>query len=170
MRSSSKPIEAAAYGHSAAATGDGEGEMKKLKAELGREHEMLLRALADFDNYRGRVEREREKAAQSGKREVLAGLLDAVDGFERALQLTADVPGGIGEGFQAIHRSLLNLLKANDVTPFESVGQAFDPALHEAIGVLSDSNQETGEVAEEVQRGYRLGAELLRPARVRVAQ
>ena len=131
---------------------------------------MYLRALADFENYRGRVERERAKAADSGKRELILPLLDVVDGFDRALAHSTKVPAGILEGFHAIHRNLLDLLKGQGVTPIVSLGQPFDPAVHEAIGTVEGSEYPAGSVAGEVHRGYRFHNELLRPARVRVAK
>jgi molecular chaperone GrpE len=149
---------------------DAQPELARLKADLRREHDMYLRALADFDNYRGRVERERAKAADGGKREVILPLLDVLDGFDRALAHTTEVPAGIQEGFQAIHRSLLDLLQTHRVTPFTSLGQPFDPALHEAIGAVEGTEFATGSVADEVRRGYWFGGEVLRPARVRVAR
>ena len=86
---------------------------------------MYLRALADFDNYRGRVDRERAKAADSGKRELILPLLDVVDGFDRALAHATNVPAGILEGFQAIHRNLLDLLQGQGVTPVDQPRPAF---------------------------------------------
>ena len=149
---------------------DAQAELERLKTELRREHDMYLRALADFDNYRGRVDRERAKAADSGKRELVLPLLDVVDGFDRALAHSTNLPAGILEGFHAIHRNLLDLLQGHGVTPVISLGQPFDPAIHEAIGTVEGSEYPTGSVAGEVRRGYRFHNELLRPARVRVAQ
>ena len=147
-----------------------DGERERLKADVRREHDMYLRALADFDNYRRRVERDRAKTAASGKRDILVSLLEVVDGFERALPYIAAAPPSVAEGMQALHRRLVDLLGAQEVTPFKTVGEPFDPAIHEAIGAAQSDDYPSGTVAEEVQRGYRLGDELLRPARVRVAR
>jgi molecular chaperone GrpE len=155
---------------STTAAAEAQAEVARLKEELRREHDMYLRALADFENYRGRVDRERAKAANSGKRELVLPLLEVVDGFDRALAHATDVPTGMLKGFQAIHRNLLDLLKGQGVTPVISLGQPFDPAIHEAIGTVESSEYPTGSVAGEVRRGYRFHDELLRPARVRVAQ
>jgi molecular chaperone GrpE len=150
--------------------GDAASEIERLKDELRREHEMYLRALADFDNYRRRVERERATAAQSGKREIILSLLETLDGFDRALQHMADSPSPVLEGLQAVHRKLLGLLEAQGVTPLDSLGETFDPELHEAVGSVQTEEYESGVVADELRRGYRWGDEVLRPARVRVAQ
>jgi molecular chaperone GrpE len=145
-------------------------DLERLKEELRHEHEMYLRALADFDNYRRRVEREQTRAARSGKREVLVSLLEVLDGFDRAVMQICNEPSSVSEGLQAIHRKLLNLLEAQGVTPFQSLNKIFDPELHEAIGSVQSDQHESGTVIDEVQRGYRWGDEVLRPARVRVAQ
>src|SRR6266516_3779032 len=119
------------------ATGDEPSEVERLKEEVRREHEMYLRALADFD---------------------------------RALEHMDDAPLPVSEGFHAIHRKLLGLLEAHGVIPLKSLGEAFNPELHEAIGSAQSGKCEPGTVIDEVRRGYRWGDEVLRPARVRVAQ
>ena len=151
-------------------TAEADAEIERLKAELRREHEMYLRALSDFDNFRRRVERERASASQSGKRAIILPLLDVLDNFDRALPYVVEAPPALSEGLQAIQRRLLALLEAQGVTPFRSLGEVFDPALHEAIGSAPSENRQPGSVADELQRGYRMGDEVLRPARVRVAQ
>ena len=145
-------------------------EIAQLKEDLRREHEIYLRNLADFDNYRRRVERERASVAQAGKREMVLPLLDVLDDFERALEHIDEAPDSVSAGLVAIHRRLAGLLEAQGVTPFESVGQPFDPALHEAVGSVESDEQQSGAVLDELRRGYRWGEELLRPARVRVAR
>ena len=149
---------------------DGVSETKQLQEELRSERDMRLRALADFDNYRKRVERERAGAAQSGKRDIVLRLLDLADNFDRAFQHAGEVPSAWVEGFQSLHRKLLALLEAQGVTSFESLGEPFDPERHEAIGAVETDDYAPGAVAEELQRGYRWGDTLLRPARVRVAR
>jgi molecular chaperone GrpE len=147
-----------------------EAEIDRLKEELRREHDTVLRALADFDNYRRRVERDRASAARSGKRDVILSLLEVLDGFDRALHHIGDAPSSVAQGVQAIHRNLLGLLERHGVTQFDSVGETFDPRVHDAIGTVATDEVESGAVAEELQRGYRWEDEVLRPARVRVAR
>ena len=145
-------------------------EVQRLKEELRREHDTLLRALADFDNYRRRIERDRAGAARSGKRDVILSLLEVLDGFDRALNHIDDAPSSVAQGVQAIHRNLLGVLERHGVTRFDSLGEPFDPRFHDAIGTVDSDEVESGTVADELQRGYRWGDEVLRPARVRVAQ
>jgi molecular chaperone GrpE len=145
-------------------------EIERLNHELRREHEMYVRNLADFDNYRRRVERERAQAAQSGKRELILPLLEVMDDFERALERANDDPQLVVAGVRVIHRRLAALLAAQGVAAFDSRGKCFNPLLHEAVDTVKSERAESGTVLEEVSRGWRWGEDLLRPARVRVAQ
>ncbi len=149
--------------------GSESAEIERLKNELQREHDLYLRALADYENYRKRSDRERATAARSGKREVILSLLDLLDGFDLALRHMGDAPASITEGIDALHRKFLGLLQAQGVTPMRTVGETFDPQFHDAIGLVENEEVPPGRVAEEVQRGYRWGDEVLRPARVRVS-
>jgi molecular chaperone GrpE len=141
-----------------------------VREEPRKDQERYLRLLADFDNYRRRIDRERASAARSGKRGTILSLLDVLDDFERALQHIPEDQSSVSEGLQAIHRKLTGVLQAEGVTPFHSVGEPFNPDLHEAIGSVVSSEYPPGVVAEEARRGYRWGNEVLRPARVVVAR
>src|ERR1700686_4603113 len=121
MPNSNKPSEAT-EGNGKVATNASPPDIEQLQEQVRKEHEMYLRALADFDNYRRRVERERASAAQSGKREIILSMIEALDGFDRALQIGDSNPSVL-EGLQAIHRRLLAVLEAQGVTPFSSVGE-----------------------------------------------
>ena len=142
--------------------------MLQSREEQRGDRERYLRLLADFDNYRRRVDRERATAARAGKRGVILSLLDVLDDFERAMRHLA--PSSVSEGLEAIHRKLVGVLEAEGVAPFTSVGEPFNPVTHEAIGAVASSGYAPGVVAEEARRGYRWGDELLRPARVVVAR
>ena len=151
-------------------------EVKNIREELERERELRVRALADFDNYRKRVERERGSAERSGKRDVILAFLDVMDDFDRALAHIDQSPGAVVEGLRAIHKRFADALKAQGVTPIESVGQQFNPMLHEAVGAIDAGASkagialEPGAVTDETRRGYLWDDEVLRPARVHVAK
>jgi molecular chaperone GrpE len=151
-------------------TGRMKEEIERLNHELRREHDMYVRNLADFDNYRRRVERERAQAAQTGKRELILPLLEVMDDFERALERADDDPQLVVAGVRVIHRRLAGLLAAQGVAAFDSEGKCFNPLMHEAVDTVESEQAEPGTVLEEVSRGWRWGDDLLRPARVRVAQ
>jgi molecular chaperone GrpE len=145
-------------------------EIERLKQELSRSRDMHTRALADFDNYRKRVQRDQDSAAQAGKRQLVLALLDVIDDFERALAYANTAPESILAGTRVIHQRLTDLLQAQGVVPYDSAGQPFDPALHEAVAVSQNAQTPSGIVLDELRHGYRWGDEVLRPARVRVAQ
>ena len=142
-----------------------EDEIARLNEELRREHESLLRALADFDNFRRRVERDRLSMERAGIRAIVVKLHDVMDDFERALAHVDDGPPAIAQGLRTLQRKISGILEGQGVTPFSSLGEKFDPRIHEALGVVAQADLEPGTVAEELQRGYRWGEELLRPAR-----
>jgi molecular chaperone GrpE len=145
-------------------------EIARLKSELQQEQQRALRALADFENYRRRVERERAGAAEQEKRKLLLALLELADDFERALVHVSDSPESVAEGLYALQRRLHQVLEAQGVKSFESVGHSFDPVVHEALGTVPSDRQAPGTVLDELSRGYHWRDEVLRPARVRVVE
>jgi molecular chaperone GrpE len=147
-----------------------QAEIERLQQELSRARDQHLRALADFDNYRKRVQRDQDTAAQAGKRQLVLPLLEVLDDFERALAYASTAPESILAGARVIHQRLTNLLQAQGVTPYNSAGQPFNAALHEAVDILKTDQAPSGVVLDELSHGYRWGDEVLRPARVRVAQ
>ena len=151
-------------------------EIKGILGELERERELRIRALADLDNYRKRVERERGAAERSGKRDIILALLDVMDDFDRALEHVDQSPDAVVEGLRAIYKRLADTLKAQGITPIESVGRQFNPMIHEAVGAIEAGADkagialEPGAVVDETRRGYLWDGEVLRPARVHVAK
>jgi molecular chaperone GrpE len=144
--------------------------VEELRNELQREHDRYVRTKADFENYRRRVERDRGAAARQAKRELLRALVDLADGFDRALAHLDESPASVAAGLHGMQRLLRSLLEAEGVESFESVGQPFDPTRHEAIATVRDFDGAPGTVVDEAGRGYLWNGELLRPARVRVAE
>jgi len=147
-----------------------QAETEGLRAELQQEHDRYLRTRADFENYRRRVERDRDVAARQAKRELLLALVELADGFDRALVHVDESPDSVAEGLHGMQRRLGSLLEAEGVKAFESVGQSFDPTRHEAMATVRDGGGAPGTVVDEAGRGYLWKDELLRPARVRVAE
>jgi molecular chaperone GrpE len=149
---------------------DASQQVSNLEVELQRTRELYLRTLADFDNYRKRVERERASAARAGKRRLILAMLDVLDSFDRALEQIKTADPAIIEGFKAIRRKTAGILEAEGVRPFESKGEAFDPELHEAVASVEASEHLPGTIVDEFRRGYRWDGEVLRHAEVRVAR
>ena len=148
----------------------GEAGEAPLRSELQQEQARHLRTRADFENYRRRVERDRDVAARSAKRGLLVALVDLADDFDRALAHVDDSPRSVAAGLHGMQRRLRGLLEAEGVRSFESVGTPFDPARHEAVATVRDFDGAPGTVVDEAGRGYLWNDELLRAARVRVAE
>jgi molecular chaperone GrpE len=145
-------------------------EVERLREELAAEREHGLRTLAEFDNYRRRVRRERADAEQAGKGDILLALLDVMDDFDRALGHVGEASDAVADGLRLIHHRLSRVLESNGVTAFQSKGQLFDPTVHEAMSVVESDEYASGTVYEENLRGYLWGGKLLRPARVIVVR
>ena len=165
-----RPVEArpeTPAGNGAAATGD----VAELQRERDEYKDLLLRARADFDNYRKRVERERLEQGETAAADLLRDLLPIVDDLERALSAPADTETAQGyrRGVELIQRQLLELLRQRGVRPIEALGTPFDPHLHQAVAHEAAPGRREGEVIEEYRRGYMLGNRLLRPSMVKVA-
>lgn len=165
-----------------------EQDLDELVADLRRERdeylELAQRARADFDNYRRRAARDAEDAERRGKGALAKGLVPAIDNLERALIAAGvDLTGGDGKsaeesrevsahealaaGVALVHRELVGALEAAGVESFDPLGETFDPSLHEAISTKpAGEGERSNVVAETLQRGYRVGETLIRPARV----
>jgi len=144
-------------------------EIEVVREDLRKERDQHLRTLADFKNYRRHVEREGNRLADSGKREMLLPLIGIVDDLEKALQWTGGAERPITEGLKNIYQKLLALLETQEVRSFDSLGKTFTPDLHEAVAMAKSNGAEQGTVVEDLRRGYLWRSELLRPAQVRVA-
>ena len=148
-------------------------ELEERLAEVEREREEYLndlkRVAADFENYRKRVARAPDGRVARGPPPLLNELLPVLDDLERALEAAAQhEEAKLEEGVRLVHRELVEALAREGLVEVETDGQ-FDPHVHEAL-VSQPSEQEDGSVIEVLQKGYRLGDRVLRPARVVVSQ
>ena len=153
---------------------DKDGLQAKLEAaekEKKENWDRYLRAAADLENLRKRQKRELDDARLESKGKVLKEMLPVVDNLERAIEHATSQAGTnpIVEGVQLVLRQFLTAFERLDVTPIEAGGQPFDPNLHEAIS-QQESDQPPGTVMQVLQRGYKSGERLLRPALVVVAK
>lgn len=150
-------------------------EVARLSEEAGRNWQQFLRAAADLENYRKQAARQREEAVAATRRALLTVILGVADTLERALAHAGGADAGAAEaitdGIRLAHRQVLDVLSRMGVRPMQALGKEFDPRFHDAVEVVSAGGcASAGTVAAEIQRGYMLGDEVLRPARVRVAQ
>jgi molecular chaperone GrpE len=146
-----------------------ERTIETIGQELKAEHDLYLRALADFENYRRRMDHERGYFGREAIRGIAVSLLEIMDDLERFLNFADNHTSPFIDGMRVVHSKLLKLLEREGIHPFDSVGKPFDPALHEAVGTATVGESEAGTIVQEAQRGYLWGDQLLRTARVVVA-
>ena len=153
-----------------------ESELKKLTDERQDLHDKLARRTADFDNFRKRTERERTETYNRSLGEVVRRLLPVLDNLQRALDAERLVEVKESEefrhflhGVELINRQLGGVLEGLGIEVVPTVGEHFDPHVHEAVATEETDAHEPDTVTQEMQRGYRLGDKLLRPAMVKVA-
>jgi molecular chaperone GrpE len=149
-----------------------QAQIDALTAERTGLYDQLLRRQAEFENYRKRVERERGETYQRARAEVLLEFLPVVDNLERALSSLENSQGdadALRNGVELIHKQFHDALGKFGLEPVPSVGQTFDPHVHEAVTTEPSDQHEENTVIEEFQRGYKMGDKLLRPAKVKVA-
>ena len=153
---------------SASAVADAD-ELQKQRDDY---YDRLLRKTAEFDNYRKRVERDRQSMADAVTTDVVRDLLPLVDDLERALKADTGADGAEAyrKGVELIHRQLIEILRKRGVRPIEALGADFDPHVHQAIAHEPAEGRREGEVIEEFGRGYTLNDKLIRPSIVKVAK
>ncbi len=151
------------------ATAELEAKLATAEKEKKDNWDRYLRAAADLENLRKRQKRELEESRFDTKQKVLKEMLPVVDNLERAIEHAGTEPNPIVEGVQLVLRQFQTAFERLDVTAIEALNQPFDPNLHEAIS-QQDSEAAPGTVIQVLQRGYRVGDRLLRPALVVVAR
>jgi molecular chaperone GrpE len=145
-----------------------EQRLEAVEAERDERTNDLQRVAADFDNYRKRVARDQESLVTRAHERLVKELLPVLDDLERALQAAAEhEEAKLAEGVQLVYRELRDALSREGLAEVEAEGK-FDPHVHEAL-LTQPSEREEGSVLEVLQKGYRLGDRVLRPARVVIA-
>src|SRR6185436_10248923 len=143
-------------------------DVDALQADRDQLFDRLQRLAAEFDNFRKRNAREQAAFAERASERLVKELIPILDDLGRALEAAADhEEAKLEDGVRLVHRSLADLLAKQGLTEIETEGK-FDPHVHEAL-LSQPSEQEEGSVIEVVQKGYKLGDKVLRPARVVVA-
>ena len=150
-------------------------ETEKLRAERDALLDRLARLQAEFDNARKRAVREQQEFREFAAADVIKNFLPILDSLERALKAGGDSNSNSNSndfrnGIELIYRQFQDALQKIGVQPIVSVGQAFDPRVHEAVEMVDTSEVPDHHVLDELQRGYRYKERLLRPAMVRVAR
>jgi len=147
-------------------------ELEEAKAQAAEYLDGWQRARAEFANYKKRNEQERQELFKLANSTLISRLLPIFDDFERAFQT---LPSNLLsltwiDGVALVYRKLQAILDGEGLTHMETEGQSFDPLVHEAVTYEESAEHQEGQIIGEVQRGYKLGDRVLRPALVRVAK
>ena len=146
---------------------EGEEQQQEAPAEVD---DRLLRLAAEFDNYKKRTARERQEYVALANERLVKELLPVLDDLERALQAAAEhEEAQLEDGVRLVHRSLAQLLEREGVEEIDASG-VFDPHVHEAMLAQPSAEAESGDVLDVIQKGYKIGGRVVRPARVIVAE
>jgi molecular chaperone GrpE len=147
-----------------------EEALARKEAEAAANWDKFVRERADLENYRKRVQREKEDLLKYGNESLLLEILPVIDNMERALiHSSEESMSAVIEGVELTLSMLVAALKKFGVSPIEATGKMFDPAYHQAMTQVESADNAPNTVVEEFQKGYMLNDRLLRPAMVSVA-
>lgn len=153
-------------------------EVEALKEERDEINDRLLRKAAEFENFRRRMDREKERRHEAGKVAVLESMLEVLDDFERSLEAAQDLEDSedpesayesLKGGVEMVFRKFQDQLQSLGVEPIEAEGEPFDEQLHEAMMRQPSDEAEPGTVLQEIRTGYTMGDRVIRHSRVVVA-
>ncbi|MDR7072805.1 nucleotide exchange factor GrpE [Fictibacillus barbaricus] len=145
-------------------------KIQELEAKLEESSQRNLRLQADYDNFRRRTREEQAASLKYKSQSLLEQILPALDNFERALktEATNDQTKTLIQGMEMVHRQLVDALRQEGLTEVPTVGEKFDPNLHQAVMQVEDAEFDSNTVIEELQKGYMLKDRVIRPAMVKV--
>ena len=138
------------------------------KEQLDEQEDRLKRLMAEFDNFKKRSAKDREGLYNSLISDIFSSLLPVIDNLEKAVEAKTE-DEGYKQGVELVLKQFKDVLKANGVEEIETVGQTFDPELHEAVASVTDENLGEKEIKEEYRKGYKIGSKVIRHSMVVVA-
>ena len=146
-------------------------EVNSLKTELEKINNQYLRLAADFDNYRKRQAQERESLLKYGAEEALKKMIEVLDNVDRAKKSVENIDdiNTLKESYDVVFKQIIEVLGKMGLESIDAEGQEFDPNFHEAVMQTPTSEQPENTVVAVMQKGYKLGDKVLRPALVNVA-
>jgi molecular chaperone GrpE len=151
-------------------TAELEALLQAASEEVATYKDKYLRERAEMENFRKRQERLAADRVQRNKRELLEKVLEVMDNLDRAMRFGDSMDReSLQQGLRMVQWQLNELLRTEGLTPVDTVGERFDPHVHEAVENVASGEYPEGTVVEEVRKGYLLGGEMLRPARVKVS-
>ena len=144
-------------------------EVEKLKKELESKNDLLLRTAAEFDNFKKRTERERTSIAEFAKANVIKELLPILDNIDRAALMEDKTSPDYIKGIELIVKQFEVLAGVLGIVEVAKVGDTFDPTMHEAVMHIEDESLGENVISQVLQKGFKIGDTVIRPAMVQVA-
>jgi molecular chaperone GrpE len=146
-------------------------EKERLTAEIKAMNEKYLRLYAEFENYKKRVQKDKEELVKYANEKIIQELLPVIDNLESALEHSKDeATGGIVQGVENTLKEFLRILRKCGLTPIEAVGRAFDPSIHHALSIAERDDVEENMVTEVFRKGYMFKDKVIRAPLVGVSK
>lgn len=142
--------------------------LENQKQQIEEKDDRLKRLMAEFENFKKRSSKERENLYNSIMGDIITSFLPIIDNLEKAVQVKTD-DAEFKQGIELVLKQFKDVLNSNGVKEIESVGQTFNPELHEAITSVTDDNLGVQEIKEEYRKGYMIGDKVIRHSLVVVA-
>ena len=152
------------------AEGSLEEKLERVRSEALENYDRYLRAMAELENYRKRTAKVRSESREEALRDILLQIAPMLDNIRRALAQESVEGDAFRQGIELIHSQFDELLKGYGLEAIESIGQPFDPMLHEAMLEVEYGDHPPGTIVEEMERGYKLNERVVRPSRVIVSK
>lgn len=146
-----------------------QSEVEKARAELAKITDLRLRLAAEYDNFRKRSQREKDALYADVTASSVAALLPIIDNVERALAAENASAEDMRKGVEMINTQAVQALDKLGVSAFGASGETFDPNLHHCVGTIDAEDIESGAIAVVLQKGYKMGDKVIRPAMVQTA-
>ena len=143
-------------------------ESNKIKQELEETTDRLKRIMAEFENYKKRSNKEREALYNSLLADIIASFLPVIDNLEKAVQAKTE-DQGYKQGIELVLKQFVDVLTKFGVEEIKTVGETFDPEVHEAVSSIQDEKKGEKEIVQEFRKGYKIGTKVIRHAMVVVA-
>lgn len=142
--------------------------LQTKQIELDELNDRYKRVMAEFENFKKRSLKERENLYNSVLGDIISGMLPAIDNLENAVK--ADCKDeNYKQGVELVQKQFIEFLQKHNVQAIPSIGETFDPSVHEAVGTVSDPEKESQEIVQEYRKGYKLGSKVIRHSMVVVA-
>ncbi len=143
-------------------------ELSKTKQELDETTDRLKRIMAEFENYKKRSNKEKEMLYNSLLADIISGFLPVIDNLEKAVTAKTE-DEGYRQGIELVLKQFIDVLKKFGIEEIKTIGETFDPELHEAVSSIQDETKGEKEIVEEFRKGYKVGTKVIRHSMVSVA-